>query len=514
MIMKTLFGGKRKGGPGADARGRSFATVLLILMSLFMSTATGPQLAFAAELLLVKSFIENTYDLKKYEQIADTIEVSDLFTTHIFFPSKIMYAKVSNEEDVFGTSPSGKSNVLYIQARRQFCQPCNLTVLDEDGIGRVFILRYNDHPKELLVEIANSEAANPDELIVPSKTEAAELAELSDKYRKSRKESLLCLIFELLLTLVLLLEMLARRRGDRQILTEKSELDKRVKLLGDSIAKDHQQIAAMPDSGKDAELQKLYRYPPSSGNLEAFVRWAAKEAKRFARKELKSEYFLAEVSKSIRAGQITNLQEFDLCLKRAARADSCRPYVFDNAAGIIDSYLEKQFSVLVRSTGVKDLLMPAARPGKPKWGVQENDVPAGPHGEDPGQDFEEFAPEEFDETEPLVLTITAKETHDAQAPPVEENAAPVKDPYYETIKTNLSKRIDIHLVSVRTYNVLRASGIFFLGDLVQRSRKDISKIRGIGRISLNELDFLLKKNQLRFGMDVEAYGYLEKKKDD
>ena len=502
--MKTLFGGKRKGGPGADARGRGFATALLILMSLFMSTATEHQLAFAAERPLVKSFIEHTYDLKNYEQIADTIEVSDLFTTHIFFPSKVTYAKVSNEEDVFGTSPSGKSNVLYIQARRQFCQPCNLTVLDEDGIGRVFILRYNDHPKELLVEIATSDAANLDEL----------MAELSDKYRKSRKESLLCLIFELLLTIVLLLEMLVRRRGDRQILAEKSELDKRVKLLGDSIAKDHLQIASMLDSGKDAELQKLYRDPPSSRNLEAFVRWAAKEAKRFARKELKSEYFLAEVSKSIRAGQITNLQEFDLCLKRAARADSCRPYVFDNAAWIIDSYLEKQFSVLVRSTGVKDLLMPAARPEKSKWNDQENDAHAGPHGEAPGQDLEEFAPEEFDETEPLVLTITAKETHDAPATPAEENAAPVKEPDYETIKKKLSERIDLRLVSVRTYNGLHASGIFFLGDLVQRSRKDISKIHGIGQASLNELDFMLKKNQLRFGMNVEAYGYLNGKKDD
>ena len=75
----------------------------------------------------------------------------------------------------------------------------------------------------------------------------------------------------------------------------------------------------------------------------------------------------------------------------------------------------------------------------------------------------------------------------------------------------LSKLSDQGL-SVRAYNCLKAADIETFADLVSYSRAELMKFRNFGRKSLNEIDLLLEKMKLSFGMDVTKYNIEPKKK--
>ncbi len=66
------------------------------------------------------------------------------------------------------------------------------------------------------------------------------------------------------------------------------------------------------------------------------------------------------------------------------------------------------------------------------------------------------------------------------------------------------KLIDLDL-SVRALNCLKAAEVDTLGDLVTYHRADLLKFRNFGKKSLTELDELLEKNGLAFGMDITKY---------
>ncbi len=75
----------------------------------------------------------------------------------------------------------------------------------------------------------------------------------------------------------------------------------------------------------------------------------------------------------------------------------------------------------------------------------------------------------------------------------------------------LNKLSDLGL-SVRAYNCLKAAEIDTLADLVSYSRPELMKFRNFGRKSLNEIDQMLDKMKLTFGMDVTKYNIEPKKK--
>ena len=66
--------------------------------------------------------------------------------------------------------------------------------------------------------------------------------------------------------------------------------------------------------------------------------------------------------------------------------------------------------------------------------------------------------------------------------------------------------------SVRAYNCLKAANIDTFADLVSYSRSELMKFRNFGRKSLNEIDQLVEKMKLSFGMDVTKYNIEPKKK--
>ena len=75
----------------------------------------------------------------------------------------------------------------------------------------------------------------------------------------------------------------------------------------------------------------------------------------------------------------------------------------------------------------------------------------------------------------------------------------------------LTKLSDMGL-SVRAFNCLKAADIDTFADLVSYSRAELMKFRNFGRKSLNEIDLLVEKMKLTFGMDVTKYNIEPKKK--
>ena len=75
----------------------------------------------------------------------------------------------------------------------------------------------------------------------------------------------------------------------------------------------------------------------------------------------------------------------------------------------------------------------------------------------------------------------------------------------------LTKLSDVGL-SVRAYNCLNAADIDTFADLVSYSRNELMKFRNFGKKSLNEIDQLVEKMKLQFGMDVRKYNIEPKKK--
>lgn len=71
----------------------------------------------------------------------------------------------------------------------------------------------------------------------------------------------------------------------------------------------------------------------------------------------------------------------------------------------------------------------------------------------------------------------------------------------QLLKTKLT---DLDL-SVRALNCLKAAEVNTMGELVQFNRNDLLKFRNFGKKSLTELNELLEKNNLEFGMDVAKY---------
>ena len=75
----------------------------------------------------------------------------------------------------------------------------------------------------------------------------------------------------------------------------------------------------------------------------------------------------------------------------------------------------------------------------------------------------------------------------------------------------LTKLSDMGL-SVRAFNCLKAADIDTFADLVSYSRAELMKFRNFGRKSLNEIDVLVEKMHLTFGMDVTKFNIEPKKK--
>lgn len=69
------------------------------------------------------------------------------------------------------------------------------------------------------------------------------------------------------------------------------------------------------------------------------------------------------------------------------------------------------------------------------------------------------------------------------------------------IETGNDKRMEVEIVnlpfSVRTYNCLKYANILTVGDIIQRSKQDLFRIRNFGHRSFSEIEEYLESNNLK-----------------
>lgn len=87
--------------------------------------------------------------------------------------------------------------------------------------------------------------------------------------------------------------------------------------------------------------------------------------------------------------------------------------------------------------------------------------------------------------------------HEGDTPELDEESLRIR----HLLMTKLS---DMNL-SVRAYNCLKTAEIETFADLVSYSRAELMKFRNFGRKSLTEIDTLVERMKLQFGMDVSKY---------
>ena len=91
---------------------------------------------------------------------------------------------------------------------------------------------------------------------------------------------------------------------------------------------------------------------------------------------------------------------------------------------------------------------------------------------------------------------------------IEDQTKPVDNALNEEflkMRQLLNQRLVDMDLSVRALNCLKAAEVDTLGQLVKYHRSDLLKFRNFGKKSLTELDELLEKNGLAFGMDISRY---------
>lgn len=82
----------------------------------------------------------------------DTIDVSSIYTTHILFPTDLVYADISNKTDIMSMIVENSRNIIAIQAARPFKNTCNVTAMESNGTLRTYILRYAEFPQTLVID--------------------------------------------------------------------------------------------------------------------------------------------------------------------------------------------------------------------------------------------------------------------------------------------------------------------------------------------------------------------------
>ncbi len=100
-----------------------------------------------------------------------------------------------------------------------------------------------------------------------------------------------------------------------------------------------------------------------------------------------------------------------------------------------------------------------------------------------------------------VAPVEVEETFEEE----EEEGDAIDYKEIERVSELLRKPLSELDLSVRAQNCLHAGGIVTLADLVKCEREDLPKLRNFGKKSMDELEELMDRLKLDFGMDVSKY---------
>lgn len=87
----------------------------------------------------------------------DTLRISSLYTTHVIFSTDLTYADLSNTALVGGKIIEQNKNMLALKARNAFDETCSVSALESNGTMHTFIIVYQEHPLELVIDMRPKE---------------------------------------------------------------------------------------------------------------------------------------------------------------------------------------------------------------------------------------------------------------------------------------------------------------------------------------------------------------------
>lgn len=83
---------------------------------------------------------------------ADTLRVSDLFTTHIIFNTDLIYADLSNSQAMAAKILEQSKNIMALKARAPFTEPLSVSALESNGEMQTFIVLFEKNPSSLVYD--------------------------------------------------------------------------------------------------------------------------------------------------------------------------------------------------------------------------------------------------------------------------------------------------------------------------------------------------------------------------
>lgn len=119
----------------------------------------------------------------------DTVYLSTLYTTHLIFSNDLLYADLSNPTYVAAKIIEQSSNMLAVKARSVFTEYTSISALESNGTMHTFIVKFREHPKDLVIDLRIEQVQMPEPPKYQSKTaEMIESAKASDDSRKEERK--------------------------------------------------------------------------------------------------------------------------------------------------------------------------------------------------------------------------------------------------------------------------------------------------------------------------------------
>ena len=93
------------------------------------------------------------FALVSQAQQVDTLYLSTLYTTHVIFPTELIYADLSNNQIVAAKIVEQNKNMLAVKARIPFVTTTSVSALESNGNMHTFVIIYDEHPAALVIDM-------------------------------------------------------------------------------------------------------------------------------------------------------------------------------------------------------------------------------------------------------------------------------------------------------------------------------------------------------------------------
>lgn len=94
--------------------------------------------------------------LASQAQQVDTLHLSTLYTTHVIFPTEVIYADLANNQIVAAKIVEQNKNMLAVKARVSFDTTTSVSALESNGNMHTFVIVFDEHPSELVIDKRSS----------------------------------------------------------------------------------------------------------------------------------------------------------------------------------------------------------------------------------------------------------------------------------------------------------------------------------------------------------------------